>query len=72
MFWWPPLDVSTGGGAGGAGVGPQVNKVFSDDHQMSIMGRRVGLQVWCPGERRDGGSRSPGLMFEAAGGYPAM
>ena len=37
-FRWPSLDVSTSGG-----VGPKVNnseQVSSDDHKMSIAGRR--------------------------------
>ena len=36
VFLWPPLDVSTS-----RGLGPQVDKfeqVFSDDHQMSVVG----------------------------------
>ena len=39
-FRWPSLDVSTSGG-----VGPQVNnfeQVSSDDHKMSVAGRRGG------------------------------
>ena len=50
-YWWLPLDVSLVG-AGGVGVGPQVNnfeQVSSDDHRMSVVG---GTQVPClAGER---------------------
>ena len=49
MFWWPPLDVSTGRECR---VGPQVNKfehISSDDHQMSLAG-----EVGYPG--RGGGT----------------
>ena len=48
---------------GGGGMGPQVNKfeqVSSDDHLMSVAGRGVGAQVWCPVESLGVQVRYPG------------
>ena len=67
VFWWPPLDVSTGGGRG---IGPQVNKfeqASSDDHQMSVVGGRFKgpMSGWGgEGTRSDLGERSQKIPFQ--------
>ena len=68
VFWWPPLDVSTGGGRG---IGPQVNKfeqASSDDHQMSVVGGRFKGPMsgggWGEGTKSDLGERSQKIPFQ--------